>query len=83
MTGPVTPARAALHDLIATMQAIATLQSSPRPFSEAVHAQFDKLEARQAALEKQLQDMVQEQLGVDYATLWHAVTPTGTPPKLP
>lgn len=76
MTGPVTPARAALHDLIATMQAITNLYSRDGDVTDEQSRQLDKLEARQASLEQQLIDMVREQLGVDYATLWHAVTPT-------
>jgi hypothetical protein len=81
----MTPARAALHDLIATMQAIANAYSAAgrRQWTGELTAdemaKLDKLEARQHALEQQLQQMVQEQLGVDYATLWHAVTPTTKP----
>jgi hypothetical protein len=85
MSAPVTPARAALHDLIATMQAIenAYEKSRVRSLSEVEDAQLAKLEDRRSALERQLQAMVQEQMGIDYAVLWHAVTPTGPVPKLP
>jgi hypothetical protein len=81
----VTPARAALHDLIATMQAQANWYErvKHRDATDEELRQMDKLDERQAALERQLQQEVKDKLGIDYATLWHAVTPSGPIPKLP
>lgn len=85
MNAPVTPARAALHDLIATMQQLANLQARTkgRDLNEAEDRLYAQLEKRIGGLERQLQREVQERLGVDYAVLWHAVTPSGPIPKLP
>lgn len=87
----VTPSRAALHDLIVTMQAIVDLQErgrklfaeTGRDLPDADDQRLSKLEERREALEAQLVREVQEKLGIDYAVLWHAVTPSGPIPRLP
>lgn len=79
----VTPAAAALNDLVATMQAIATMYGKPDELTNTQDRQLSALENRRTALEHQLEAMVKDQLGVDYAVLWHAVTPSGPVPKLP
>jgi hypothetical protein len=78
VTGPVTPARAALHDLIATMAAVDRLYETVRGRdpTDTEDRQLSALEDRRGALERQLQQMVHDQLGIDYAQLWHAVTPS-------
>jgi hypothetical protein len=78
----LTPAAVALNDLIATMEAIQRLYDKA-PLSEAEDSRLCTLEDRRSGLERQLQREVSEKLGIDYALLWHAVTPTGPIPKLP
>lgn len=79
----VTPERALLNDLIATMEAIARLYDKPGDLTDEEDALTSKLEDRRSALEDALQRAVSEKLGLDYAVLWHAITPSGPIPKLP
>ena len=75
----VTTASAALNELVQTMEVLAGLydllhrqQRDPTPQED---TRLSQLERRREALERQLQQIVTEQLGVDYGVLWHAVTP--------
>lgn len=81
-TAGVTPERALLNDLIATMEAIARLYDKG-DLTDEEDALTSKLEDRRTALENALQRAVSEKLGLDYAVLWHAITPSGPVPKLP
>lgn len=82
-TAGVTPERALLNDLVATMEAIARLYGQPGDLTEEEDRLTSKLEDRRSALETALQQAVAEKLGIDYAVLWHAITPSGPIPKLP
>jgi uncharacterized protein Yka (UPF0111/DUF47 family) len=80
----VTTASAALNELVQTMRLVDQLYDKVRgrdPTDEEDRL-ISQLERRQDALERQLQAEVMERLGVDYAVLWHAVTPSGPVPKL-
>lgn len=79
----VTPERALLNDLVATMEAIQRLYSKCSELTDEEDALLSKLDARRFALEDALQRAVTEKLGLDYAVLWHAITPSGPIPKLP
>jgi hypothetical protein len=79
----ISPAAAVLNDLVATMQAIKNLYDKPGELTDTQDRQLSMLDNRRFALEDQLQQMVKDTLGVDYAVLWHAVTPSGPIPKLP
>jgi regulator of sigma D len=83
MNAPVSPAATVLNDLVATMQAIKNLYDKPGELTDTQDRQLSMLDNRRFALEDQLQQMVKDTLGVDYAVLWHAVTPSGPIPKLP
>jgi len=50
--------------------------------AQAEDGRLSVLEDRRTSLEKTLQQEVKDKLGVDYAVLWHAVTPSGPVPKL-
>lgn len=80
----VTAASAALHDLVQTMQAIDRLYDfgRVRQLTDAEDRRLSTLDERRDALERQLQAEVADKLGVDYAVLWHAVTPSGPVPNL-
>lgn len=80
----VTAASAALHDLVQTMQAIDRLYDFGhlRQLTDTEDQRLSMLSERRDALERQLQREVADKLGVDYAVLWHAVTPSGPVPDL-
>lgn len=80
----VTTASAALHDLILTMQAIDRLYDfgRQRELTDAEDQRLSQLDERRDGLERQLQREVADKLGVDYAVLWHAITPSGPVPDL-
>lgn len=75
-----TPASIALNDLVATMAAIDRLYDvrtkQHRELTDDEDRRLSALDNRRAALEDQLEKIVRAELGVDYFTLWHAVTPT-------
>ncbi len=70
-----TPASIALADLVQTMAAIDRAYDK-RQLTDAEDIQLSKLDDRRNSLERQLVQMVSDQLGIDYGVLWHAVTPT-------
>ncbi len=72
----MTPTAIALNDLVQTMEAIDRLYDKPE-LNDLQDRVLSTLEDRRSSLETQLQQLVGEQLGVDYGVLWHAVTPSG------
>jgi len=75
----VTTASAALTELVQTMHALDRLYDTVRGRdpTAAEDMRLSVLERRRDGLERQLEAEVKDKLGVDYAVLWHAVTPSG------
>ena len=80
----VTPASAALFDLVETLKKLDRLidirPTQQRDLTPAEDRQYGQLEERREALERQLHTEVRDKLGIDYGVLWHAVTPSGPAP---